>query len=216
MQWKDSGGSEFQQPPVGTHLGICIKVIDLGTQDGEYQGRPTSKRQVLITFELPNELMTGENEGKPFIASKFYTASLSEKANLRHDLENWRGRAFTAQELNGFDSKNILGKPCLLSLTETEKKKVRITGIMAVPKGTNIPPAVNQLTHFSLDEFDANTFESISDGIKKIIMLSPEYKRATAPVDRNVNAGPRGSFDDMDSDIPFDNPYRGKLGYFYC
>jgi hypothetical protein len=203
MQWKDSGGGEFQQPPVGTHLGICIKVIDLGTQDGSYQGKPTSKRQCLISFELPNELMDDEHEGKPFVASKFYTASLNEKANLRHDLENWRGRAFTAEELLGFDSKNILGKACMLSLTENDKGKVRITGVMAVPKGMPTPAAVNPKSYFSLDEFDAAVFESLSDGIKKMIVASPEYKRATRPVESKPNAVARGGFDDMDDDIPF-------------
>ena len=45
MLWKDSGGGEFEQAPAGTHMAVCIRVIDIGTQDGEYQGKPNSKRQ---------------------------------------------------------------------------------------------------------------------------------------------------------------------------
>jgi hypothetical protein len=60
--------------------------------------------------------------GKPFTVSKFYTASLGEKANLRADLKNWRGRDFTDEELAGFEAKNILGKPCMLSVVETESE----------------------------------------------------------------------------------------------
>lgn len=206
MQWKETGGGEYQQPPAGTHLGICVRVIDLGTQEGEYQGKPTIKRQCLLGFELPHELMSGENEGHPFVVSKFYTASLGEKATLRHDLENWRGRAFTAQELAGFDSKNVLGKPCMLSLTENDKKKIRITGVMAVPKGTSVPKQFNQHVYFSLEsgEFDAQVFDSLSDGIKKIISLSPEYKRATRPLDEKESTpSGGGTFAEMDDDIPF-------------
>jgi hypothetical protein len=207
MLWKDSGGGDFQQAPVGTHLGICIKIIDLGTQDGEYQGRPNSKRQCIISFELPNEMMDDEDGkpgDKPFIVSRFYTSSLSDKANLRHHLENWRGRAFTKEELNGFEAKNILGKPCLLSLTEDDKKKTRITGIMAVPKGTKVPMAYNELVFFSLDEFDSKVFEGLSDGIKKMIVASPEYRAVTAPKPAKLeNAGARGGFDDMDEDVTF-------------
>src|SRR5688572_12525808 len=133
MQFKDSGGGDFEQPPIGTHVARCVKMIDIGTQKGEYQGKATYKRQVIIGWELPNELMTtGEFAGKPFGVSKFYTASLSEKANLRADLKNWRGRDFTEEELAGFDAKNILEKPCMLSLTESDKGRIRVTGVMAL------------------------------------------------------------------------------------
>lgn len=102
MKWNDAGSGNYEQPPVGTHLARCIKVIDIGTQKGEFQGKVTMKRQVIIGWELPNETMTeGEHAGKPFGVSKFYTASLNEKANLRADLANWRGRDFTPQELGG-------------------------------------------------------------------------------------------------------------------
>lgn len=202
MKLTDSGGGNYEQPPVGTHIARCIKVIDIGTQKGEYQGKVTMKRQVIIGWELPGELMSeGEHAGKPFGVSKFYTASLNEKANLRADLANWRGRDFTPQELGGFDAKNVLGKCCMVSLTLSDKGKTRVTGVMAIPKGMEVPPQVNPTVYFSLDEFDAKTFDSLSDGFKKMIQVSPEYqqviKRGNDPVK------PAGAFDDMDDDIPF-------------
>jgi len=200
MKWSDSGGGDFEQPPVGTTVARCVKIIDIGTQKGEYQGKATSKRQCIIGWELPNELMgEGEHAGKPFTVSKFYTASLGEKANLRKDLENWRGRAFTEQELAGFESKNILGKPCMLSLTLNDKNKVRVSGVMAVPKGMNVPEQFNPTVYFSLDDFDPAVYEGLSDGIKKMIAASPEYVSA-------MQRGPRpapGSIGDMEDDIPF-------------
>jgi len=201
MQWKDKGGGDFEQAPAGTHIAICVKIIDIGTQKGEYEGKETFKRQCIVGWELPNELMTeGEYAGKPFVVSKFYTASLSDKANLRKDLANWRGRDFTEEELEGFDAKNILGKPCMLSLTKKDNNKTRVTGVMAIPKGTQVPAQVNNITYFSLDEFDRNVFDGLSDGYKKMISVSPEFQELSGAPNQ-VKSG--GTFEEMKDDIPF-------------
>lgn len=214
MKWADTGGGhDFAQPPLGTHPARCVRIIDIGTQKGEYQGEANIRRQCIIAWELPTELMPdGEKAGQPFLVSKFYTASLSEKANLRKDLENWRTRAFTKEELGGFESKNILGKPCMLSLSANDKGKVRVTGVMALPKGMEIPPQVNGNVYFSLEraEFKTDVFESLSEGYKKMIRVSPEYQELLKPEVKRV---PAGKFDDLDDDIPFANPYRGRLCY---
>lgn len=200
MKWTDTGGGDFEQPPVGTYVARCIKIIDLGTQKGEWQGKANFKRQVIVGWELPTELMTeGDYAGKPFVVSKFYTASLGEKANLRKDLQNWRGREFTAEELAGFESKNILGKPCMLSLTANDKGKTRVTGVMALPKGMQAPEQVNTVTYFSLDDFNRETFESLSKGFKAMIESSPEYQHIL----NGPKSAPKGSFEDMEDDIPF-------------
>lgn len=202
MRWSDAGGGDFEQAPIGTHVARCIKIIDIGTQKGEYQGKVNIRRQCIIGWELPNELMQeGDFAGKPFTVSRFYTASIGEKANLRKDLENWRGRQFTEQELMGFDSKNILGKPCMLSVIHNDKGKARVAGVMAVVKGMDIPAQVNPSVYFSLDDFDQAVFDKLSDGYKKMIAASPEYQSLTNG--GKQPAAPRGKFDDMEDDIPF-------------
>lgn len=205
MKWKDSGGGDFEQPPIGTHVARCVKMIDIGTQQGEYQGKATYRRQVIIGWELPNELMQeGDAAGKPFVVLKFYTASLGEKANLRADLRNWRGRDFTDEELAGFDAKNILGKPCMLSLTENDKGKARVTGVMALPKGTAVPEQINPTLFFSLEpqDFKPEVFEALSEGYKKMIRVSPEYMELTKP-EHQKQSKKGGDFSDMEDDIPF-------------
>lgn len=201
MKLTDSGGGSFEQAPVGSHVARCIKMVDIGTQKNEYQGQVNFKRQIILSWELPTELMTSqEHDGKPFIVSKFYTASLNEKATLRKDLANWRGRDFTEQELLGFDSRNLLDKGCMLSIIHNEKQKAKVSGIMALPKGVQLPPRVNDLVYFSLEhgEFDQEVFDSLGDGLKKMIEMSPEYQQ--------IKNGGMSSFasDSMDSsDIPF-------------
>jgi len=202
----DNGGN-FEQPPIGAHVARCVRIIDIGTQKGEYQGMPTFKRQIVIAWELPNELMTsGEYAGKPFMVSKFYTASLHEKSGLRKDLAAWRTKDFTEEELKGFDMKNLIGKPCMVSLILNDKNKAKINAVMALPKGTAVPEKINPTLNFSLDEFNDATFNALTDGYKKLIAQSPEYQKAlkqkTAHEPAAANANASG-FDDMDSDIPF-------------
>lgn len=202
MKWTGSSG-DFKQPPTGTHLARCIGVIDLGTQKSEYQGQANIRRQVILRWELPTELIEdGDAKGKPFICSKFYTASLNEKSRLYADLVNWRGREFSAEELKGFDSKNVLDKACMISITENEQGKARVTGIMKAPTHMPCPPRVNDLIFLSLEpgEFDRATFDSLSEGFQKIIKLSPEYAELNGAASGNHSRKGAG---DLDDDIPF-------------
>lgn len=204
MKVSDSGGGDFQQAPAGTHIARCVRLIDLGTQFGEYQGKPTSARKIVVGWELPNERMTeGEYAGQPFTVVKWYTASIGEKANLRKDMVNWRGREFTDDELKGFDIKKLLGVPCLLSLTPNEKQKVRVTGIMKPPPGTVCPPQANPSLYFSLerDEFNQATFDALSEYWQGEIRKSPEWadlQGKGGPVKTGAQA-----LAEMEDDIPF-------------
>lgn len=204
MLLKQNGGGDFAPAPIGSHVARCIGLIDLGTQSSEYQGKPIIRRQIVVRWELPNELMTeGEWKGKPFMVSKFYTASLSEKATLRADLVNWRGRDFSQEELMGFDSKNILDKPCMVSVVHNDKGKAKVAGVMALPKGTTCPPRVNDLVFFSLerDEFKAETLEKLGDFYKGMIQQAPEYHKLFQRADPVQQRG--SQFDDLADDIPF-------------
>lgn len=207
MKVTDSGNGDFEQAPAGTHLARCVRLIDLGTQYGDYQGKPTASRKIVVSWELPNATMSeGDFAGKPFIVGKWYTASIGEKANLRKDLVNWRGRDFTDDELKGFDVKKLLGVPCLLSLTPNDKGKVRVTGIMKPPPGTECPAQINPPLYFSLekDEFSQTTFDGLSDYWKTEIKKSPEWgdlQGKPGPVKQSASKG--NAFADFEDDIPF-------------
>lgn len=194
---KSSGSGSFTPAPTGTHIARCVKLIDLGTQHGEYMGEPTRRNQVLVTWELPNELITIDGKEMPQTTSKFYTNSLGEKANLRRDLEGWRGRAFNDMELDSFDLEAVLGKPCMLTIVGAENGKTKVASVSGMPKGMECPPQVNESFTFWLDNFDEDKFEKVSDGIKKIIQKSEEWSSIgsepqSAPVE-----------DDDLGDIPF-------------
>ena len=198
-----STGTVSDPCPAGNHVARCIGLIDLGTQEESYQGKPKQQRKILVKWETPLEtkVFKVENGEQPYVISKEYTMSLGEKANLKKDLESWRGRAFTEQELAGFDLKTILGAPCLVNVIHNDNGYAKITSVSPLPKGTTCPTAVNKFQYFSLEEFDKAMFDSMSDLWKKKIESSPEYKSLGSP-ERST------SFSDMgteigDEDIPF-------------
>lgn len=190
-RFTQSNGGNFETAPQGNHVARCIRMIDLGTQVSEYQGKTTRRNQVILTWELPDELMS---DGKPFIVSKFYTNSLNEKANLRADLIGWRGRDFTAEELQKFDLQSVLGAPCLVNVVHGDTGKAKVTTVAKLPKGMNIPAAVNPTLAFWLDDFKPEVFESLGKGLQEMISKSPEYQAAVGKMQ------PAGVDDE---DIPF-------------
>lgn len=119
-----SGGGDFKRIPAGTHLAVCNLVADLGTQPGSGQ-YPDPKRQVAIRWEVPDERISYEKDGKkiegPATITRTFTASMHEKAGLRKFLEGWRGKKFTDEEAKSFDVSSIAGKACLLNITETDR-----------------------------------------------------------------------------------------------
>lgn len=164
---------EFEDAPQGTHLGVCYRVIDLGSQLNNF-GKV--QRKLSMGFELPEEKM---KDGRPFSYHKKYTLSSNEKAWLRIHLEAWRGKAFTEEEFGNFDLGKLIGVPCLINLihkTEGEKTFVNMGGIMKCPKGQVVPALTNETIYFSLNNFDQAVYDKLSDNMKKTIAQSPEYQ----------------------------------------
>lgn len=166
--WETSGQT-FDPAPVGVHNAICVGVIDLGTQTSTYNNEENTRRQNLVTWELPEEL---REDGKPHTISKFYTASIGEKANLYKDLTSWFGKPPVAP----FDPGSLLGKGCQLIITEKNDKHV-VSTVAGMKKGEKVGKPVNTPVWFTLDEFDEDIFDGLSNGIKKMIMRSPEYAK---------------------------------------
>jgi hypothetical protein len=208
------GGGEFTPVPQGMHLARCYRIIDLGTQQTEYLGTIKHLPKVMLQFEVHGEDETGKPivtaKGEPMSISKNFTLSLAEMATLRKDLQTWRGRDFTSDELRGFELKNVLGAWAMISVIKAMgnngKEYTNIKAIMSVPpaiKKAGIPAPHNELKMFSIDEPDMTLFDSFSNGLKEKIGKSPEWQargssRAPAPA-KAASSG----FDDMDDDVPF-------------
>lgn len=207
---QDSGGN-FKPCPPGNHVGRCYRIIDLGTQEGEYQGTPTIARKVLIGWELFGEDETGQplitDDGKPMTISKSYTLSLGKKAKLRADLQAWRGREFTQEELKGFDIAKLLGVYCMVNVTHSEsngKTYSNVSSLSPLPAmlRNNKPAPVHENIQFDVTDPDMELFETFHEKLRDRIKLCTEW-RAQASAPRKEPAAPSKGFDDMDDDIPF-------------
>ena len=89
----------------GVYEAQCVKVTDLGMQKVAGKMRQVER----FTFQI-----TAKHSG---IIEKDYTVLTSPGSNRRRHLESWMGRSFTPEEIaRGFDSKQMIGKPCRLSI----------------------------------------------------------------------------------------------------
>lgn len=194
----------FEQPPQGSEIGVCVRVIDLGTQRNEYQGEVSFKHQLLISWETPEARMA---DGRPFMISNWYTFSSHPKSSLRQDLEAWRGAAFKKGEIEQFDVSKLLGVGCLLGIIHTDTGRARINSIMRMPRGTATPPPFNELICFSLADrpFDHEAFGKLGARMQDRIKLSPEYKAAVEGRDPHEEppTAREGDYGGLNDDIPF-------------
>ena len=194
------GSSGFQEVKAGTYSARCIKVIDLGTQQQNFNGEISWKRQVLVIWEIPSELKEGTTD--PLTISKWYTLSLHEKANLGIDLTSWRGRAFTEKEKQGFDITKLLGVPCMLNVIEGNNGKSKVGSLMPLPKGTEIAEQITPSLSFAVEDYQngkKEAFNQLSEGIRNIILRAKEFEGIEKEDNGTESAG---GDDDLD-DIPF-------------
>lgn len=121
--------------PADQYGAVCIDIIDLGKVKTEFNNKVKFQHKIVIRF------WCGEynEEGEPLFVGERFTLSLHEKAALRPFLEAWRGKRFTAEELNGFDIENLIGAHALIQVshaTRGEKTYANIDSIMKLPKGS--------------------------------------------------------------------------------
>lgn len=207
MATDSGGGGDFSPVPAGTHFAICDQVIDLGKQRSEYQGEVKIQHKVYIRWQIPAERVEWEHDGKkhegPAVIGKTYTLSLSDKANLRKDLQAWRSKPFTPDERRGFDISKLLGAAATITITHTEKDGktyANVASLGSLPKGMPKPVAEGELLIYDSDNL--GTFEKLSKRMQERIKAQVIETGKTDPGDPDAwRATPNA--DDLDDDIPF-------------
>jgi hypothetical protein len=196
--------TDYEPVPAGNHVAICNAIVDLGLQPGSAI-YPDPKPQIWIRFELPTERVKYNKEGVeqegPMTIHRKFTASMSEKANLRKFIESWFGKKFPNDDLaSDFDVEKLLGKKCLLNVTHAEKGTklyANIANATPIPKGMNADyPQVNPSLYFEIATSSDADFAKLPDWIKEKITNrlreEPKKARETAAV-----------IEDFDDEIPF-------------
>src|SRR3990167_4553744 len=126
--------SSFDPCPEGLFQAVCVDVVDLGLVKGPFG----EKHRVEVRWQVDE---INARTGRRFELRKWYTLSLHEKANLRKDLECWRGRKFTDEESDGFDLEKLLGANCQLQVIHniTDEGKVYDNVQAIVPHNAKVP-----------------------------------------------------------------------------
>jgi hypothetical protein len=171
--------------PAGTHHAVCYGIIAVGTQPSE---KFTPRQKIIVCFEIPSERITIKDQDLPRGISKRYTLSLNEKSSLRKDLQSWRGKPFTQEELNGFDVSKVIGSNCLISVLHSDRAGAiyaDISGISALPRQMasvrpeNTPLYFNLLESIDLAKKTGNTDvnwpSELPAWVQKICSQADEY-----------------------------------------
>lgn len=205
MKFPAKASADFEIAPAGNHVAICNAIVDLGLQPGSGM-YPDPKHQVYLRFELPTELTTYQKDGQPVTGpmsiGRSFTASMSEKANLRKFVESWFGKKFPTDEAaSDFDMKNVLGRKCLLNVTHAEKSGktyANINNATPIPKGMSTDyPQHNPSLFFSLDEPDQRTFDALPKWLKEKVEGRLEESKV------KPQSAEEAADEEFDSSIPF-------------
>lgn len=212
------GGGDFPIPESGWHVFRASHFIDIGTQKTVFNGDEKHMHKVLYGFTLVNTEESGLAEfgleKAPFVVWQRYTFSMSEKANLRKFLEDWRGQKFTDEEAGKFDVvvpvekavagyMNIVHNPARDGST---KVYANIGGVGKLPKGMTAQPLPADPVVFDLDKPNWDVFETFSDNLKKTIQASPEYqqsKTSRVPGEDREESNPTDEDFDPNEDATF-------------
>lgn len=124
---------DYHAPPQALHPAVCCDVIDLGVETTDWG----PKHKVKIVFQT--EEVCPETKA-PYTIGKKYTFSLGDKAALRRDLETWRNRKFTEQELVGYDLEKVLNANAQIQVIHQMGQKGTYAYIAAV-----MPPSKGQV-----------------------------------------------------------------------
>lgn len=148
----DNGGQVIEKLENGVYTAISSAIIDLGLQRNEQFGK--IQRRFMMIWNIVGEEVEINGEKQPRTISKEYSFSLNEKSTLRKDLQAWRGKPFSEEELQGFNILAVLNKACQLQIILEEKNSKKynnIAGIMSLPKGSSIQ-ALEDTYYFDMEE----------------------------------------------------------------
>lgn len=205
----DNGGQTIPKLEGGVYTATSSAIVDLGLQTSEKFQK--TQRKFMMIWNIKDEEVEVNGEKLPRTITKEYSFSLNEKSTLRKDLQAWRGKMFTEEELQGFNLLNILNKACQLQIILEEKNGKQynnIAGIMSLPKGTVIESLSNTY-HFDIeDESTYMNWMSIPIWIQEKIKKADNYvgsnlEKFVLEYENNVKEVNSNTEFDTEDDLPF-------------
>lgn len=168
MLIKQTSNGDFEKLEDGMHPAVCTSIVGVGTQQTPFtneDGTPKVQDKVIVTWEVESGSLI----------SKEYTASLHEKANLRKDLESWRGKKFKDEDLeSGFDVKDMLGEQATVQVMRNKNDYPTVSAVL--PKTKDIKSEKN-LVYYWVGEHEEEIYETLPEWIQKKIQSSFEWQK---------------------------------------
>ena len=199
----------FESHPEGQYVGRCVDVIDLGEELSEFPGKPPK-----LVPKVALVYRTGEmnSDGVLIDLVAEFTVSLGDLANLRHFLEQWRGKPLTEDQIKeGVPLEKMEGTWALLGVAHKTSKKGRtyaiIVSAVGVPKAMAARPTFPgyERPKYLVTKVEAN--RKAADEYREAIGVPAGSKRLTGPGD-DGDPGPtepEPGFQDFPSDDPEDD-----------
>ena len=190
--------SKFQPHPEGQYVAQCVDTIDLGEKVQDFPGtKPYLAQTCALVFR------TGERNsetGDYIDIAKEYTVSMGEKANLRKDLTQWRGKPYTAEQVEqGVPLHKLTGNHALITVSHRVSGKGRtyanITAIVGIPK--QMAGSVASYDDYERAEYWSTKKAEYQEAAEK---CKAEQTRRTLPEDAD---GFPAALQDTDDDLPF-------------
>lgn len=131
------GAGNYEPHPEGQYAARCIDVVTMYGVETQW-GTKNMIRAVFVTDADPRE------GGKPWFISRRFNATIHPKSTLGQFLVNWRGRAFTREELHAFDEESLIDAGALLTVGRREKDGEvydQLLSAIRLPKGYVCPSA---------------------------------------------------------------------------
>ena len=198
-------GKSFDPMPAGSYPARLYSVIHIGTIESEWQGQITTKDKVRLGFEFPTEtkVFNEEKGEQPYVLSREFTLSISDKGHLRPFLEGWQGKRMTDEEAINVDLEEWIGKEGLINVVHTEPNHqgsvyANISSISPLPKGLKCPDPVNPpfILNYT-DKWDQSKFDSLPEFLKEKMMSSHEYEMMTREKPTTENTTDSINLDDI-------------------
>jgi hypothetical protein len=107
-------GGDYKPHPEGIHPAVCVDLIELGLVETEWLGQRRLVNKLRLAFESEQR----NEEGKNYIISKTFTASLHPKSKLADFMGKWRGRPVVPGE--SIDLAKLIGACCTLVISHQQ------------------------------------------------------------------------------------------------
>lgn len=127
----------YRPCPTGMAQAVVVDVIDLGLVESTFNGEKKTSHKIDVVFQVDER----RDDGERFLIKKRYTLSFHPKATLRKDVETWRGKPFSDEELEqmgGFEVNDLIGWQGLVNVVHNnvgDKTYANITAITPLMKG---------------------------------------------------------------------------------